>query len=149
MKIKKEMLYGNRSSQKWYLLNVKVSVPSWEHDETGQIGSAASYPWQESKARNAKELSLNPSGIRLNFTFTTSFSKTRVSLGLEKAGSATTGLPQVGTGKAAWEKLSQSLPGRAMALLDAIARSRSKKKIQKIQLLHVLRTGRRYRLSLL
>lgn len=120
-------LYGNGSSQKRYLLNIKVSVPPSERDQTRQIGSTVSYPWQESKGRRARELSLNPSSIRWNFTFTISFSKTRTSLGLEKAGSATTGLVQVRAGRATWEKLLQPLCGWATALPDAIASSRSKK----------------------
>ena len=110
------MLYGNKSSQKRHLLNIEVFVPSSERHRTGQIGSRASHPWQESKARSAAELGLNPTGVRSNFTFPTWFSKTRVSLGLEKAGSAATGLPQVGTGRAAWEKLLQPLRERATAL---------------------------------
>lgn len=59
------------ASQKQYLFGIKVPVPSSKHNETRQISSTVSYPWQKSKARSAGELSLTLLGVRSNFTFAT------------------------------------------------------------------------------
>ena len=142
------MLYRNKSSQKRYLLNVKIPVPSSERNETGQIGSTASYPWQESRARSAPELSLNPSGIRSNFTFTTSFSKT-ASLWVWKR---LVQQQQVCRRSGLAEPRGRSFRSpcvdglRLYPTLSQVAdpKRRSKKNPQ---LVRVLRSGRRYRLS--
>lgn len=57
------------ASQTQGLFGIKASVPSSKHNETRQISSTASYPWQTSKARSAGELSLTLLGIRSNLTF--------------------------------------------------------------------------------
>ena len=137
------MLYRNKSSQKRYLLNVKIPVPSSERNETGQIGSTASYPWQESRARSAPELSLNPSGVRSNFTFTTSFSKTASlwvwkRLVQQQQVCRRSGLAEP-RGRSFRRPCVDGL--RLYPMLSQVADPK------KTQLLRVLRSGRRYRLS--
>lgn len=56
----KDVIYRNRCSQKWYLLNIRVPVPPSGHNETRFNSSC---PWQESRVKNAGELSLNPLGV--------------------------------------------------------------------------------------
>lgn len=111
------------------LLSTKAPVPSSQHNQTGQISSSASYSWQEPKTR---ELGLSSPGLGSDFRFSTLLSRTHISLGLERAGSATTGLLQVGTGRAAWEKLLQSLCGCSTALPDAITGGRSWKEPKRL-----------------
>lgn len=141
------MLYRNKSSQKWYLLNVKVSVPSSECNETMQMGSTTSYPWQESKAWSTRELGLNPSGIRSNFTFTTLSSKTASPLVWKKLVQQQQVCHRSGLAEPRGRSFhSPCVDG--LQLYPMLSQVADPNKPQ-TQLLCVLRSGRCYRLSLL